>query len=155
MPTATAVSPALKQLLRERQRLDDEYFKLIEQGEALRNKLEGVDLAIAILKGEKAPAERAPPSVTNVKAILIDLAKEAGTTGLNSNTAVEMAAKKGIKLMRGTAASNLSRLKADNVLIHDGKKYRLPEFMPRRPNLFVSSSPDGDHSHTFIPLKGS
>ncbi len=128
------VSPVMKRLLHEKELLDREFFRLADQTEALRNKIEGIEIAIAIIeKGDTQDAEKPSRPTTNIKGLLIELAREAGAAGINANTAVKMAEKKGIRLLRGSAASNLSRLKADNALVHDGKKYRLPEFM--RPQL--------------------
>jgi hypothetical protein len=120
----------LRRLRQERDLLQDKYFKLFQQSEAVRNKVEGLELAISILeKGDqqdRAP-QIAPASITNVKGLLLDLARECGGGGINANIAVQLANKKGIPLLRGTAASNLSRLKADGALVHDGDKYKLPE----------------------------
>ena len=129
--------PGMKALRQERERLEQQMFRLFEQQEAVRNKLAGLELAISIIeKGDQASTVEAEPkevSATNLKVLLLDLAREVGATGLNSVTAVELAKKRGIKLLRGSAASNLSRLKNDNALVHDGKVYRLPEFT--RPQL--------------------
>lgn len=124
---AKAMSGGLKALIRERDRLSEAAYKLFEQSEALRQKMEGVELAMSILKGEQQEPDKAD-GITNVKGILLDLARECGGGGLNAKIAVQMAEKKGIKLLRGTAASNLSRLKNDGALAHDGKRYRLMEF---------------------------
>ena len=51
--------------------------------------------------------------------------KEAGKTGLNANSAVEMAKRRGIELDRGTVSSTLSRMKRDGAVDHDGERYRL------------------------------
>ena len=133
-----AKSPGMKALLHEKDRLEQTMFRLFEQSEAIRNKVAGIELAISILeKGDQAPAVDSAVSATNLKVLLTDLAREAGTTGINSNTAVERASKRGIKLLRGSAASNLSRLKNDKVLVHDGKVYRLPEFVRPLPQLIL------------------
>jgi hypothetical protein len=138
---AKPISAGMKALMKERDRLSDAAFRLFQQSEELRQKMEGVELAISILKGEPQEPEKA--GITNVKGILIDLAREAAGSGLNARTAVQMAEKKGIKLKRGTAASNLSRLKADGVFVHDGKKYRLPEFTRQQLQLAVHSGGKG------------
>lgn len=124
---AKLVSASMKALMKERDRLSEAAFRLFQQSEELRQKMEGIEIAISILKGEPQEAGKTG-GITNVKGILIDLAREAAGSGLNARNAVLMAEKKGIKLKRGTAASNLSRLKADGVLVHDGKRYKLPEF---------------------------
>jgi hypothetical protein len=123
---------ALKPLMRERDRLIDQWGRLNDQAEAVSNKIQGLELAISIIQkgdggADDADAEVAKPA-TNVKALLLDLAREAKAEGLNANISVKMAAKRGVALKRGTAASNLSRLKTDGALVHDGQRYKLPEF---------------------------
>jgi len=120
-----------KYLVEERDRLIDQMSRLYEQAEAARNKLEGLELAIELMeKGERQDGEAPEPkAATNIKTLLLDLAREVKAEGLNANIAVKLAAKRGIALKRGTAASNLSRLKTDNALVHDGERYRLPEFV--------------------------
>lgn len=140
---AKVVSAGLKALMRLHTRLSEQSFRLYEQSEALRNKLEGIELAISTLKGEQQEADK-PAGITNVKGVLIGFAREAAGGGLNASIAVQMAEKKGIKLKRGTAASNLSRLKADGALVHDGKRYRLPEFTrPQQMQLAVHAGGKG------------
>jgi hypothetical protein len=134
---------ALKPLTRERDRLIDEWSRLVEQSEAVSNKIQGLELAISIIEksdsgSEQADANEAKPA-TNVKVLLLDLAREAKADGLNANIAVTMAAKRSVALKRGTAASNLSRLKTDGALVHDGRRYRLPEFT--RPKLLAVGDP--------------
>jgi hypothetical protein len=133
-----AKTPGMKALLQEKERLETTMFRLFEQSEAIRNKVAGIELAISILeKGDQAPVADSAVSATNLKVLLTDLAREAGSTGINANTAVELAHKRGIKLLRGSAASNLSRLKNDGLLVHDGKVYRLPEFVRPQPQLIL------------------
>jgi hypothetical protein len=124
---------ALKPLTRERDRLIEQWGRLNDQAEAVSNKIQGLELAISIIeKGDSGAGETGPGKpATNVKALLLDLAREAKAEGLNANISVKMAAERGVSLKRGTAASNLSRLKTDGALIHDGKRYRLTEFARR------------------------
>jgi len=133
---AKVVSAGMKALMKERDRLSEAAFRLFQQSEELRQKVEGIELAISILKGEQREPEK-PAGITNVKGILLDFAREVAGSGLNAKIAVQIAEKKGIKLMRGTAASNLSRLKAEGLLVHDGKKYKLPEFVRSQLQLAV------------------
>jgi hypothetical protein len=136
---------ALEPLMRERDRLGEQLERLYGQAEALSNKIAGLDLAIALVQkggGEQADDEAAEPKpASNVKVLLVDLARAAKAEGLNANIAVKMAAKHGIALKRGTAASNLSRLKTDGVLIHDGLRYKLPEFARPKSSGGFSSPP--------------
>lgn len=133
MPRISASTKnAIQPLLKEKDRLESQMARLWEQAEALRNKVAGIEVAIALLQGGPPKAPELPigdVSATNVKDLILTLAKDAGATGLNANSAVKMAANRNIKLLRGTAASNLSRLKALGLLVHDGKVYRLPEFV--------------------------
>ncbi len=135
---------ALKPLTRERDRLIEQWGRLTEQAEAVSNKIAGLELAISIIQkgdggADEADAEAAKPA-TNVKTLLLDLAREAKAGGLNANISVKKAAERGIALKRGTAASNLSRLKTDGALVYDGNRYRLPEFA--RTKLFAVGDPN-------------
>ena len=60
-----------------------------------------------------------------VKGVLLQLLEETGTDGLNARLAVAMAAARGIDVDRTTLSSLLSRLKADDIVAHDGYRYRL------------------------------
>jgi hypothetical protein len=135
----------LKPLLAERDRLIDQVSRLYEQAEAARNKLEGLELAISLLgKGQAEEPRPETKPASNIKVLLHELAREAKGDGLNANIAVQMAAKRGIVLKRGTAASNLSRLKTDGALIYDGNRYRLPEFARQKSYGVGNISPAGN-----------
>lgn len=111
------------------QRLIDERDKLVDDMEALKHRIGGLELAISLLeKDDDGQAENGTSGRGKAKELLLDLLKEAGTTGLNATTAVEIAARRGKKLQRGTAASTLSRLKTDGVVLHEHDRYRLVEF---------------------------
>ena len=127
----TKMKENIKKLMEERDRLFAEI-------EGLKNKIKGVELAISVLQGDEAQHSIGGDTSKrgNAKAVLIDLLKEAGTTGLNASTAVQIAGLRGIKLARGTAASNLSRMKAEKTVTYDGDKYRLPEYA-RQPGLAI------------------
>ena len=111
------------------QLLVDQRTRLLAEMEALKNKVAGLEMAIALLgKGaDDTGISEAPKAY--LKATILDLLKEAGASGLNASTAVEFAARKGIKLNRGSVASNLSRMVKDKAIVYDGDKYRLPEFV--------------------------
>ena len=129
-----------KYLLDERDRLEDEVGRLYEAAEAARYKLDGLNLAIGLIKKGESEEPGALKEASNIKVLLLDLAREVKGEGLNANIAVELALKRGIALKRGTAASNLSRLKTDQALTHDGDRYRLPEFVrPKSSGGFTST----------------
>ncbi len=112
------------------QRLVEQRDKLLAEIEALKNKVAGLEMAISLL-GNDEDSQGQPLSAVarlNLKATILDLLKEAGTTGLNATSAVEIAARRGITLNRGSVASNLSRMVKDKAVTYDGTRYRLPEF---------------------------
>lgn len=118
-------------------KLTDERDRILGEIEALKHKASGVELAISLLQREDSHAAISDTSKRGgAKALLIDLLREVGSMGLNATSAVEIAARRGVKLARGTAASNLSRMKAEKAVAYDGDKYRLPEFV-RQPTLAV------------------
>jgi len=60
-----------------------------------------------------------------VKRVLLQMLQETGAAGLNARMAVAMAAARGIEIERTTFSSLLSRLKSDQIVTHDGYRYRL------------------------------
>jgi hypothetical protein len=110
---------------RDVKRLIEERDRLLREAEALDQKIEGLNLAISILEREDDQPDRRASGRGKTKELLVSLLKEAGANGLNANSAVAMAERKGITLARGTAASTLSRLKHNGVVIYDGERYRL------------------------------
>lgn len=115
------------------QRLLEQRDKLLAEIDALKNKIAGLEMAIGLL-GNEDDSQSQPLSAVarlNLKATILDLLKEAGTTGLNATSAVEIAARRGITLNRGSVASNLSRMVKDKAVTYDGSRYRLPEFTAR------------------------
>lgn len=90
--------------------------------EALRNKLKGIDAAVAALSGvnlTQEPRRRTP----NVKGTVMDLIIEAGRDGVTAHEIVERAAANGRQLDRPSVSSLLSRLKREGVLSFDGERY--------------------------------
>lgn len=112
--------------------LIEERDRLLREMDALKNKIAGLELAISLIQkgGEQASMGQLVKH-GGTKATLLELLREVGTTGLTSTSAVEMAARRGIKLERGTAASTLSRMKAETIVVYDNERYRLPEFSNR------------------------
>jgi hypothetical protein len=109
--------------------LIEERDKLLREMDALKNKIAGLELAITLIqRGGDQPSTGEAPRRGGTKNTLLDLLREAGTTGLNATSAVELAARRNIKLERGTTASTLSRMKSEELVVYDGERYRLPEF---------------------------
>ena len=141
MAATSKMQKSIQRLVDERDKLRRE---LADFTVAMSGRIAGIERAIALLQqddddpsspdGEKAGRGEA-------KGLLLDLLREVGTTGLNAAMAEEIAQHRGLVLKRGTAASNLSRLKADGVVVHDGDRYRLPEFA-RHSGLVVVVPPE-------------
>lgn len=131
--TMASSKAQMNRLLEQRARLSAEI-------EALRNKLEGLDLAIQLLssdeetRSDETPQGNAPrsPRRSNVKGITLQLLEESGSEGLSASEVVERAQNRGHTLDRGSVSSLLSRLKKEGTLIYDGSKYYLAENAPIR-----------------------
>lgn len=113
--------------------LADQRARLMSEMEALRNKIAGLDMAIALLRGDQSeegvpsPSKRAKRG--NVKEAVLDLISESGEAGLSATDCVAAArASRGLDLDRGSVSSLLSRLKKDEVLFYDGERYRLKKY---------------------------
>jgi hypothetical protein len=136
VPQAARIVPVSKELpmarTRDMKRLLEERDRLLREAEALDQKIDGLNLAISVLEREDDQPDRRASGRGKTKELLVTLLKEAGATGLNANSAVEMAARRGIALARGTAASTLSRLKQNGVANYDGERYRLALAMVER-----------------------
>ena len=124
-----AMKRSIQKLIDERDRLRSE---LAAYTATITGRIAGLETAIALLQKDDGEdgTDNAPAKAARgeAKTLLLDLLREVGTTGLNAAIAEEIAKRRGILLKRETAASNLSRLKADGVVLHDGERYRLPEF---------------------------
>lgn len=115
------------------ERLIEQRDRLLREIEALRNKVAGIEMAMALLESDSSKNANSPQVTTRrggTKGIVLDLLREVGTTGLNAATAVQIAERRGTRIDRGTVSSLLSRLKRDGIVAYDGDKYRLREFDP-------------------------
>lgn len=113
-----------------KKRLIEQRDRLLVEMDALRNKVAGLEMAIALMDGDDAlaPTSARRPQRGSGKTVLLDLLKEAGTTGLNAALACEIGERRGTTLDRGTVSSLLSRFKKEGIVTYDGDKYRLLEF---------------------------
>jgi hypothetical protein len=100
----------------------------------MTGRIEGIERAISVLQqydndetGNVADGD-AKQGRGEAKALLLDLLREVGASGLNATMAEDIAKRRGKVLKRGTAASNLSRLKQDGIVLYDRDRYHLKEF---------------------------
>ena len=108
-----------ERLLRERE-------TILRQREALDGEIRGLERAIALYveDNEKPPATKRQP----IKALILNILEDIGTTGLNATTVVTLANARGVTVERASVSSLLSRLKADGIVEFDGSLYRLPKY---------------------------
>jgi hypothetical protein len=111
------------------QRLMEQRDRLLADIEALRNKVAGIEMAMALIDNE--PIEAASPTRQirlGTKSFILDLLMEMGTTGLNAVTALEIGERRGVHLERQSVSSMLSRLKTDGLLVYEDHRYKLVKF---------------------------
>lgn len=114
-----------------KKRLLEERDALLRQRDAIDNQITGLERAIALVGGEEGTSATASGKRnSSLKAIVLDLLEEVGTTGLNSISAVTLANNRGMTIDRASVSSLLSRLKKDGVVVYNGDRYRLPKFAP-------------------------
>lgn len=117
----------MQKLLEERQRL-------LTELEALKERIKGLDIAISILNGESAEDRTEAPRVRrrrgNQKGIVLDILRNAGSSGLGAQDVVDRGKDQGIDLDRASVSSLLSRLKRDGVCAYNRAtgRYALAEF---------------------------
>ncbi|TCP43960.1 hypothetical protein [Rhodovulum marinum] len=109
--------------------LEDRLSRIRSEMEKLRIQEELVLDMMREERGEPAPKKRAKRA--NVKRTVLDLLTAVGAGGLNAAIAVDMAAKDGVELERGSVSSLLSRLKNEGTVTYDGEVYRLKEHSNR------------------------
>lgn len=122
--------------MERKQRLIQQRDQLLIEIEALRNKVAGLEMAIALFDGDAPTGPTGPPRARRsaMKDTVLDLLTEVGTTGLNGAIAVEIAARRGVHLDRQSVSSLLSRLKADGAAVYEGQRYKLKQFAGSGPS---------------------
>jgi hypothetical protein len=106
------------------QRLIAQRDQMLREIDAMRNKVAGLEMAIALIEGDGVNA-RQFTSKHSVKTVLLDLLKSTGGEGLSAASAVDLAGRRGISLHTGSVSSTLSRFKKDGIVTFDGQRYRL------------------------------
>lgn len=120
--------------MERKQRLIEQRDRLLVEMEALRNRVAGLEMAIALFDGDgEASAPSSSKRRSGMKDTVLDLLNEVGTTGLNGAIAVEIAERRGMHLDRQSVSSLLSRLKADAIVVYEGQRYKLKQFAGSAP----------------------
>ena len=116
--------------MEQRKAIERQRDRLLVEIEALRNKVAGLELALSLMGAEAiSPEERERPKESRgLRQTLTDLLREAGTTGLNAISAVDVAQRRSIHLERQSVASTLSRMKKDGEVVYNGDRYKLTQF---------------------------
>jgi hypothetical protein len=103
------------------------YNRLLAEIGALHEKIANLEMIVAMLAGhEKEGADEARQY--SVKDTLLELLDEAGACGLNTSLALHKAARRGIRLDRGSVSSRLSKFKKEGLTVFDGERYRLKQY---------------------------
>jgi hypothetical protein len=109
----------------QRKLIEEKRDRLLAEIEAIRNQIAGLEMALGLMGGDE---DGATTVRGGLRQTLTDLLREAGTTGLNAATAVDVAKRRGMHLDRQSVGSTLSRMKKDGLLEYDGDRYRLVHF---------------------------
>ena len=127
------IAALIEQLIADRDRLKSDVI-------SMSGEIAGLERAIVLLQENlhPEPQKGMKSARGEAKTVLLDMLEEVGPAGLNASIAENLAKRKGVVLKRGTAASNLSRLKASGSICRDGDRYRLPKYN-RQPDLVVVS----------------
>lgn len=105
--------------------------KLRSDMEAIRARIDEVEGLIRAMGGDPPPEAQVlrKPRRGDLKDVVLSLYDEAAETGLSAAECVSVAQKsRGVTLQPASVSSLLSRLKADDVLMYDGERYRLKRF---------------------------
>jgi len=112
-----------------KRKLLEQRDRLLAEIEALKNKVQGLEMALSLVDGEEAVIDGGHRiRVFGTKGTILDLLSEAGTTGLNASSAVDLAERRGIHLDRQSVSSLLSRLKRDGVVVYENERYKLSQY---------------------------
>lgn len=117
--------------MEQRRAIERQRDRLLIEIEALRNKVAGLELALSLMGAESGQASEGrekPKETRGLRQTIADLLREAGTTGLNATSAVEVAQRRGIHLDRQSVASTLSWMKKDGEVAYNGDRYKLMQF---------------------------
>ncbi len=116
-----AVERAIGQLSRQRN-------KLCTEVDALQAKIAGLDAAITLLR--EATTENHSPvrPAYKITELLIEFLLEVETRGLNSQIAIDMAARRGIYLNQKSVSSLLSRMRRSGLTVYENHRYRHRKF---------------------------
>jgi hypothetical protein len=96
----------------QRKLIEQQRDRLLGEIEALKNKVAGLELALSLMGADErnVPAKH-ERTRGGLKQTLTEMLREAGTSGLNAATAVEMAERRGVFLDQQSVSSTLSRMK--------------------------------------------
>ncbi len=113
--------------------IEDEVARLRGQRDALNGKIDGLELALRMMKGQAVEDLRVPPVERqrrgDVKNTVLEIVTASIDRGITVNECLSMAhVEHGVKLDRASVSSLLSRLKRDDVLFYDGDRYRLKKY---------------------------
>jgi hypothetical protein len=113
----------MKMIQRELQRVRDEIA-------TLRVKEAVFEDLLSKMSGTSPEHKRAKSRSPNVKPLVLDIMRSAGTAGATSAEVDRLVREKVPTVAKDTVGSVLSRLKSDGALVHDGERYYEKQFAP-------------------------
>jgi hypothetical protein len=114
----------MQQLVELRDRVMQQIAQHQRALEALQNQLLGIEASMKVLNSEPWASAR------NVKGVVLEIAREAGTVGVTASEVIGSAAAKGRQLKSTSVSSLLSRYKAKGTLRFDGERYFVTQEPP-------------------------
>jgi hypothetical protein len=109
----------LQQLIAERDNINS-------QVEALRNQMEGLEIAIKLVSHGSALRPREEHVRAGVSETIIGVLRDSGDASLKPKAIIERAAERGISLNRGSVYALLNRMERAKLVIREDSRYKLP-----------------------------
>jgi hypothetical protein len=131
-------------LTRHLRRLTTLRDQLIAEMGALQNRIAGLELAIALISEEDDRAEPLGAGKVHVTDTIVTLLREAGQSGLNPRSVIDIAAERGVYLNRGSVYATLNRLERAGTVVHEHHLYKLGNLVG-----------DADPTAGFIAMKSA
>lgn len=116
---------------REQMRMIDEKLAGIRAEIARLKAQEEVLLELKAQSGEHPPMAAARKRSPNIKPLVLDLMRIAGTVGATSGEVDHAVRLRVPSVAKDTVGSVLSRLKSDGALVYDGERYYEKRFAPQ------------------------
>jgi hypothetical protein len=116
------VNDVVQQLMGERENLKT-------QMEALRNQIEGLEIAIELISKTSTPAEP-DQARTRVSETILSILRDSRGAGLRPKAIIDRGAEIGVSLNRGSVYALLNRMERTNTIVREDGRYKLANSLP-------------------------